>query len=262
MDVHGGMIESNGSANLPIALFNPHDQEETTVSDTKSTDRLPVDLPLDPMHWADAWLKEAQAAQVQRNPNSMTLSTVGPDAKPSSRVVLCKDFVPDPGYLVFYTNYRSQKSVEMAANAHTAALFHWDALGRQICIEGVAVPSPAEESDTYFASRDRGSQLGAWGSDQSEAIESHAALVLQIRQRATELGVALDADSQVQIGDDESRIERPDHWGGFRLWATAVELWIEGGNRIHDRARWQRDLVRASEHKFSTTPWSGVRLQP
>ena len=85
------------------------------MSDAKLADRLPDVLPSDPMHWADAWLKEATAAQVQRNPNSMTISTVGADARPSSRVVLCKEFVPDPGYVVFYTNYRSRKSLELAA---------------------------------------------------------------------------------------------------------------------------------------------------
>jgi len=232
------------------------------VSDIKFADRLPDDLPPDPMHWADAWLKEAQAAKVQRNPNSMTLSTIGQDAHPSSRVVLCKDFVPEPGYLVFYTNYQSRKSLEMAANPQVAALIHWDALGRQIRIEGTAVRSPVEESDAYFASRDLGSQLGAWGSDQSETIESHAALVEQIGQRAAKLGLALDAESQVLTGDDVPRVTRPPHWGGFRLWASAIELWIEGGNRIHDRARWQRDIIRASGHNFSTTPWRGTRLQP
>jgi len=232
------------------------------VSDIKLADRLPAELPPDPMHWADAWLKEAQAATVQRNPNAMTISTVDQDARPSSRVVLCKDFVAEPGYLVFYTNYGSKKSLDIAANPHVAALLHWDALRRQIRIEGTAVRSPAEESDAYFASRDRGSQLGAWGSDQSETIESHDALVKQITQRASDLGLALDANSQVLSGADLPRIARPDHWGGFRLWASAIELWIEGGNRIHDRARWQRDIVHASGHEFSTTPWVGTRLQP
>jgi pyridoxamine 5'-phosphate oxidase len=208
-------------------------------------DRLPEELPSDPMHWADAWLKEATAAEVQRNPNSMTIASVGADSRPSSRVVLCKEIVPDPGYLVFYTNYRSKKSLELAANPHAAALIHWDALGRQIRIEGTVVRSPEKESDTYFASRDRGSQLGAWGSDQSEPIASHDALVSQVRQRA-----------------EAPDIARPAHWGGFRLWATVIELWIEGKNRIHDRASWQRDIVRSSEHMFSTTPWTGRRLQP
>jgi len=232
------------------------------VSDVKFADRLPDDLPSDPMHWADAWLKEAMATQVQRNPNSMTLATVGPDSQPSSRVVLCKDFLPDPGYLVFYTNYRSRKSLELNTNSGAAALLHWDALGRQIRIEGTCVRSPEEESNAYFVSRDRGSQLGAWGSDQSEPIASYEALLSQVRQRAADLGLPPDADLQTLADQQIAAIARPAHWGGFRLWATAIELWIEGKNRIHDRARWQRDIVRTSEHKFSTTPWAGMRLQP
>ena len=225
-------------------------------------DRLPDELPSDPMHWADAWLKEATAAKVQRNPNSMTIVTVGPDSHPSARVVLCKGFVPDPGYLVFYTNYRSRKSRELAANPRAAALLHWDALGRQVRIEGTVVRSPESESDAYFATRDRGSQLGAWGSDQSDTIASHAALLEQVRQRATDLGMRLGPDMQVLADDEAPKIARPSHWGGFRLWATTVELWIEGKNRIHDRASWQRDIVRANEHSFTATPWTGRRLQP
>ncbi len=232
------------------------------MSDAKFADRLPDDLPSDPMHWADAWLKEAIATKVQRNPNSMTIASVGPDSMPSARVVLCKDFLPDPGYLVFYTNYRSRKSMDLTTNPSAAAVLQWDALGRQIRIEGKVVRSPEEESDAYFATRDWGSQLGAWASDQSEPIASHAALVSQIRQRATDLGLALDSDAQTLLDTNIPKIARPAHWGGFRLWATAIELWIEGTNRIHDRARWQRDVVRASEHNFSTTPWAGTRLQP
>ena len=257
------MIVPIGSANLPGAQPEQSSlQDIIIVSDAKLADRLPDDLPSDPMHWADAWLKEATAAKVQRNPNSMTIASVGANSQPSSRVVLCKDFVPDPGFLVFYTNYRSQKSLEWTANPRAAALLHWDALGRQVRIEGTIVRSPEEESDAYFASRDWGSQLGAWGSDQSKTIASHDALVSQVRQRATDLGLTLDPDMQTLADDSIPHIARPAHWGGFRLWATAIELWIEGTNRIHDRARWQRDIVRASEHTFSITPWSGVRLQP
>ena len=232
------------------------------MNDPNTAQQLPVELPLDPMHWADAWLKEATAAGVQRNPNCMTLSTVAASGHPSSRVVLCKGFVPDPGYVVFYTNYKSRKATELATNPQAAALLHWDALGRQVRIEGIAVRSPVAESDAYFATRDRGSQLGAWGSDQSSPIASHEALIEQIRRRAGRLGLTLDAVTQAPIGKDAPDIGRPDHWGGFRLWATTVELWIEGRNRIHDRARWQREIVRASGDKFSVTPWSGTRLQP
>ena len=99
------MIAPIGSANLPTAQPGPSPlQDITIVSDAKLADRLPDDLPSDPMHWADAWLKEATAAKVQRNPNSMTIASVGANSQPSSRVVLCKDFVPDPGFLVFHTN--------------------------------------------------------------------------------------------------------------------------------------------------------------
>jgi pyridoxamine 5'-phosphate oxidase len=214
------------------------------------------------MHWADAWLKEATTAAVQRNPNSMTIVTVGSDNQPTARVVLCKNFVPDPGYLVFYTNYNSEKSRQISENPSTAALFHWDALGRQIRIQGLTIRSPDDESDAYFTSRDWGSQLGAWGSDQSEVIASKQALVAQIRERAAVLGLALDGDTQSLADNSVPQIARPPHWGGFRLWATSVELWIEGQDRIHDRGKWSRELVRTSEHEFSTTPWVGLRLQP
>lgn len=228
----------------------------------KYSDRLPQDLPDDPLHWADAWLKEATSAEVQRNPNSMTIVSVDATGQPSARVVLCKEFVPDPGYLIFYTNFGSQKAIELAERPQTTALFHWDALGRQIRIEGIAVQSPDEESDAYFATRDWGSQLGAWGSDQSRKIASKDALVSQIRERAVQLGISLEGDTQTLADDAIPHIARPPHWGGIRVWAHAVELWIEGKDRIHDRARWQRDLVRSSEHGFTTTPWSGSRLQP
>ena len=124
---------------------------------------LPDDLPDDPMSWAAAWLEEATVQAVQRNPNSMTLVTVSDSDQPSARVVLCKDFVADPGYVVFYTNYKSQKVADIQTHPKVAATFHWDALGRQIRLEGIAVNSPEKESDDYFATRDWGSQLGAWG---------------------------------------------------------------------------------------------------
>lgn len=227
------------------------------------TDRLPDRLPDDPMRFADAWLKEAIANAGVRNPNSMTLATVGRDGQPSARVVLCKLFVPDPGYLVFYTNYRSRKGRELAANPRVAATFYWDNLGLQIRLEGPAVRSPEAESDSYFLTRDRGSQLGAWGSDQSEAIASHDALVLQIRERAAQLGVTFNEDQRGRaLPDDGPAIARPPHWGGVRVWVGTIELWVEGRNRIHDRAAWRRDLVRADEHTFSVSPWTGTRLQP
>lgn len=223
---------------------------------------LPDDLPGDPMQWAAAWLDEATRQNVQRNPNSMTLVTVAEDGQPSARIVLCKDFVADPGYLVFYTNYRSRKVRELHTNPRVAVTFHWDALGRQVRIEGTAVLSPREESDAYFASRNRGSQLGAWGSDQSAPLSSRAALLRQLRERADELGLNVSDDLQSIESIDRLAIPRPGHWGGVRVWANAVELWIEGEDRIHDRGRWQRSLERTAGHDFVAGEWRGIRLQP
>lgn len=232
------------------------------MENTKSFDRLPERLPDDPMHWANAWLREAVARAQTRNPNKMTLATVSEDGRPSARVVLCKAFVPDPGYLVFHTNYRSRKGRELAANAQVAAVFHWDALGRQVRVEGPAVRAPEAESDAYFATRPWGSRLGAWGSDQSAPLGSRDALIAQIRRHAADLGLALGADTNTLAAEPPPVIPRPPHWGGIRLWASAVELWIEGADRIHDRAVWTRELVPADPHSFSVSPWSGRRLQP
>lgn len=232
------------------------------MTDGETLNRLPESLPVDPMHWADAWLKEAMATKVQRNPNSMTIVSVGPDDQPSARVVLCKQFIPDPGYLVFHTNYQSRKARDFDSRPNAAALFHWDALGRQIRMEGVIVRSPDAESDAYFASRGWGSRLGAWGSDQSEPIESKSALVKQIRERGAKLGLSL-GDGTTELTDDNvPDIARPPHWGGLRLWANSIELWIEGPDRIHDRGKWTRDIIRSSAHDFTVTPWRGTRLQP
>jgi len=232
------------------------------VSQPKAGDRLPDELPDNPMHWAADWLEAAAALAESRNPNSMTLVTCGADRQPSARIVLCKEIVPDPGYLVFYTNYQSQKGRELAQNARVAAVFYWDAIGRQIRMQGAAVRSPPEESDAYFASRPWGSQLGAWGSDQSREIASRAALIAQLRERAAGLGIALGDDTASLDMAVPPAIGRPPHWGGYRIWVDTVELWIEGRDRIHDRARWTRGLEARGAHEFSGGAWHGTRLQP
>ncbi len=214
------------------------------------------------MHWVDAWLTDAQEQAVRRNPNTMAIVTCGSDAKPAARMVLCKDFQADPGFLVFYTNYKSTKAQQIQENPHVAVLFHWDQLGRQVRIEGLAVRSPVTESDTYFTTRDWGSQIGAWGSDQSAPLESRNALLAQVSKRALKLGVNVAKNLQSIIGSDQPVIPRPPHWGGFRVWASHVELWIEGKDRIHDRARWQRSLLRHDDDTFVVGDWSGTRLQP
>lgn len=232
------------------------------MSDSYLAQRLPEVLPQNPMHWAAAWLDEATRQGLQRNPNSMTLATVGEDGQPSARVVLCKAFEPDPGYLVFYTNYLSRKVQELDANPQVAVTFHWDALGRQVRIDGIAVRSPDEESDAYFASRNWGSQVGAWGSDQSAPVASRQALLLQLRERARHLGLNVSDDLQSIQSGERPVVPRPAHWGGVRVWASAIELWIEGADRIHERGRWRRSLEASGAHDFVAGEWSGTRLQP
>lgn len=224
---------------------------------------LPSPLPENPMAWAKAWLDHATAQAVQRNPNSMTVATVASDGRPSARVVLCKDFVVDPGYIVFYTNYRSRKMTELLAHPECAATFHWDALGRQIRIEGLAARSPTDESDAYFATRHWGSQIGAWGSDQSAPIASREALIAQVAARARSIGVEVADDLQSLTGGKPAHVPRPKHWGGVRIWPRRIELWVEGVDRIHDRAAWLRTLTSAdTADSFAVGEWSGTRLQP
>ncbi|MFI4896233.1 MAG: pyridoxamine 5'-phosphate oxidase [Phycisphaerales bacterium JB059] len=217
---------------------------------------LPDELPADPMPTFKGWLEEATARAEVPNPNAMTLATVGEDGRPSARIVLCKGVVPDPGYVVFYTNSRSRKGREIEANPRVALTFHWDHAGRQVRLEGRAIRSPDEESDAYFASRHWTSRLGAHASEQSEPIESRQALLERVAERAIDLG--LDLGALLEGRDVE--IPRPAHWFGYRVWVDRVELWCGGTGRIHDRAAWTREL--GAGQTPTTGAWSGVRLQP
>ncbi len=226
---------------------------------------LPDPLPVDPLQVAESWLKLAYDEQVQPNPNAMTLATVGPDGRPSARVVLCKDIVLPQGYLQFYTNYDSRKGAEMATCPRVAAVLHWDALRRQIRIEGVVVKAPARESDDYFQSRPWQSRVGAWASHQSQPVGTRHQLIEQLRAAGQRFGTPPVGPDGDEAEDSPAGVEvpRPPHWGGYRLWADAVELWVEGEFRIHDRARWTRSLTAIGEgHAFQATPWHVQRLQP
>lgn len=232
------------------------------MTDPCTAKKFPGELPADPMLWVEAWLDEAMAKALQRNPNSMTAITVNERGQPSGRVVLCKDFVADPGYLVFYTNYKSDKVRHLKSNNNIALVFHWDRFGRQARLEGEAVLSPDAESDAYFATRDWGSQLGAWGSDQSAPLESRAALIAQVGRRAVKLGVGAAKNLKSIAVADRPVIPRPPHWGGIRVWPRRVELWLEGEDRIHDRARWDRTIERGDDDLYQVGAWTGTRLQP
>ena len=214
----------------------------------------------EPLAILERWLGEARRAATQPNPNAMVLATCGADGRPSARVVLCKGITAEPGYIAFYTNYASRKGRELAATGRAAAVFHWDALHRQVRIEGPVVRAPAADSNAYFASRPWQSRLGAWASEQSEPVESRSALERALGAAAERFGAPVP-NAQGSEPPFGGPIPRPSHWGGFRLWAESVELWIEGPARIHDRLEWKRALTAAGE-SFAAGPWSVTRLQP
>jgi pyridoxamine 5'-phosphate oxidase len=189
----------------------------------------------------------------------MVLATADASGRPSARLVLCKQISPRPGYLTFYSNYLSRKGRELRDNPHAAIVMYWDPLHRQVRVEGRIVQVSAAESDAYFASRNWQSRLGAWASQQSEPIASRAELLGKVAKAALRLALPVPADEQQQ--DPGLQIARPPHWGGYRLWAEAVELWVEGSARIHDRARWERNL-KPQAGGFEAGPWTVTRLQP
>jgi pyridoxamine 5'-phosphate oxidase len=216
-------------------------------------DSLPEPLPTTPLPIFERWLNDARQRGSRPNPDAMVLATCSRDGRPAARVVLCKR-IDAAGYVVFFTNYESRKSVELLSNPRAAAVFHWDSLHRQVRIEGRIVQSPADESDAYFASRALDSRIGAWASRQSQPLASRAALAEQVRATAERFGIT--------PGMTNGTIPRPPHWGGFRLWMNSVELWMEGPNRIHDRAVWIRDLEQSAANDFKASAWTATRLNP
>jgi pyridoxamine 5'-phosphate oxidase len=225
------------------------------------TELLPEPLPPEPLVVLNRWMADSWLQRLQPNPNAMVLATSDPDGQPSARVVLCKEIVEQPGYLVFFTNYLSRKGRQLARNPRAAAVIHWDTLHRQVRVEGPVVQAPAADSDAYFASRPWQSRVGAWASEQSAPVASREALQKAVTATAERFGVS-DPGSATGEQDSEFAIPRPPHWGGYRLWADSVELWVEGEGRIHDRARWTRKLTPQADGFFGTGPWSTTRLQP
>lgn len=163
-------------------------------------------------HWFDA------ALQTEEDANAMTLATVGPDRRPSTRIVLIKDF--DARGIVWYTNYESRKGRELAANPHAALQFHWLRQRRVVRIEGAVEKISTAESDAYFAERPLGSRIAAWASPQSRVLADRAELQ------------AAFARVQEQLGAEPPR---PPHWGGYRLVPDYWEFWQGGADRLHDR---------------------------
>jgi pyridoxamine 5'-phosphate oxidase len=228
---------------------------------TRYTELLPEPLPAEPLVLVNRWMAEAWQHRHQPNPNAMVLATSDPEGSPSARVVLCKEIVPQPGYLVFYTNYLSHKGRQLAENPRAAAVIHWDALHRQVRVEGPVVQAPTADSDAYFASRPWQSRIGAWASAQSAPVASREALAEAVAATAQRFGAPLPGHSGAECEIDIV-IPRPPHWGGYHLWAESVELWVEGEARIHDRGRWTRVLSPQPDGFFHAGSWTATRLQP
>jgi pyridoxamine 5'-phosphate oxidase len=226
----------------------------STPIKTHWTETLPNPLPANPLVVAAEWLAQARLDAAQPNPNSMVLATVDERGHPSARVVLCKEIDAAGGCIVFYTNYRSRKGRELAANNRAAAVFHWDHRHRQVRIEGQVELLSDTESDAYFQTRPWQSRIGAWASEQSEPVASRAALEKNVTATAQRFGIPYAGPGTQEPEGVTVQVPRPAHWGGFRLYADAVELWVEGEFRIHDRARWSRSPPGAA--------WSVTRLQP
>jgi pyridoxamine 5'-phosphate oxidase len=224
------------------------------------TETLPDNLPDNPLRVVADWLAQARADAAQPNPNAMVLATVDARGWPSARVILCKDIAVDAGYIAFYTNYESRKGRELALNPRAALVFHWDHRHRQVRAEGVVERLSNAENDAYFASRPWQSRLGAWASRQSEPVASRDALARAVASAAQRFGIPYDGPGSREPEGVTAEIPRPANWGGFRLNVRAVELWVEGDFRIHDRARWTRGPDDPSGSRLP--PWTATRLQP
>jgi pyridoxamine 5'-phosphate oxidase len=199
-----------------------------------SRTRHEEDFEADPLAQFQRWF--AEAANTLPLPEAAALATADVDARPSVRMVLVKGW--DERGLVFYSNYDSRKGKELSANSHAALLFHWQPLGRQVRLEGPVERVEEAESDRYFESRPRASQLGAVASAQSRTIGSRD----ELDQRARQLQDSLEGQP----------VLRPTWWGGYRLQPLSYEFWLHQEDRLHDRIRYLRE----------ESGWRMERLQP
>ncbi len=206
----------------------------------KSYERNPLikdNIPENPMELFQKWFYEADATDGIDEANVMSISTIGLDRYPKTRIVLLKRFTWE-GF-IFYTNYNSEKAKAILANPRVSLNFFWHGMERQIVIKGKAEKIAPNLSDGYFESRPKGSQLGAWASDQSQEIESREALDEKL--------------SQFEKKFEGQEIPRPEYWGGFIVKPTSIEFWQGRPNRMHDR------ILFELQKDYN---WKISRLQP
>ena len=197
---------------------------------------FPDHPPADPIELLTAWYEEAKESE-PNDPNAIALATVAPDGTPSVRMVLLKDF--DQQGFVFYTNLESRKGEQIGQTPKAGFVMHWKTLRRQVRVEGPTEQVPDEEADAYFASRARGSQIGAWASKQSQPLESPHALEKRVAQYGAKFHVG--------------KVPRPPHWSGLRIKPQRIEFWAEGRFRLHDRVVYLPDGAGG---------WTTERLYP
>lgn len=190
----------------------------------------------DPFAQFRAWFAEAETAEIN-DPNAMSVATVGADGRPSVRILLLKG-LDDRGF-TFYTNTQSRKGDQLDATHFAALTFHWKSLRRQVRIEGPVEQVTDAEADAYFASRPRGSRIGAWASQQSRPLDSRATLEQAV------------ADTEARF--DGGEVPRPPHWTGFRVVPDRIEFWQDREYRLHDRILFTRQ---------GEGEWSKGRLYP
>lgn len=193
--------------------------------------------PADPWALFDEWYKLA-LKQEPSDPDAMSLATAGEDGMPSSRIVLLKSYGKDG--LVFFTNRQSRKGEQLKQNPKAGTCLHWKSLRRQIRAEGTISLADEAESDAYFRSRPRDSQIGAWASQQSRALASRAELE--------------NAVKEFEKRFEGQQVPRPPYWGGYRLAPLLLEFWQERPHRLHDRVVYRRANPRAT--------WTQERIYP
>jgi pyridoxamine 5'-phosphate oxidase len=195
----------------------------------------PADCDDDPIVEVKKWLQRAVGEGIS-TPNAMTLATVDDRGRPAARIVLLKEI--DARGFVFFTNYDSRKGRDLAAHPWAALVVFWEVLHRQVRIEGAIEKISAAESDAYFASRPRGSQLGAIASPQSQVLADRSELETRVAELARTQG--------------EAPLGRPEYWGGYRVVPDAIELWQGQPSRLHDRVRYRKE----------SQGWTRERLAP